>query len=488
MHKELKAKALGAAAWSTLEQLSSQGVRFVVGVVLARLLLPAEFGLLGMLAVFLTVAQVFVNCGFGSALIQKQDCSRLDESSVFFFNVLIGLVCACALWGGAPLVANFYRQPQLVLLTRLMAADVLINSFALVQTMLLTRDMDFKTQLKVSLIANLISGIGAIAMAWRGAGVLSLVAQILVGDSLRVVLLWWHLDWRPLARFSLASLRRLFPFSSRLLASGLLDAIFQNLYSMIIGRLFAPATLGFYTRARQVQQLPATNLGIIVSRVSFPLFCNLQADRPSLKAATRKTLVLIAMLSFPLMAGLACVAAPLVRVLFTDKWLPCAGLLQIFCVTGAVYPLHVIHLSVLMALGRSELFLRLEIIKKLLTLSAIALTFHFGLKALVLGEAGLSLVCYFINAQFSVKLLGYTWKEQLQDLAPYLALSAAMGLAAFSAGSLGIVSPSVLLCSQVGAGVAVYVGGCFLCRLSAFRDVWHLLQERLAARRRPVPV
>ena len=476
MSRTLKSKALGAVVWSAAEQISSQGVRFVIGIFLARLLLPEQFGLLGMIAVFLGIAQVFASCGFGQALIQRQDATHLDESSIFYVNVFLGLVAALGLFLAAPWVAALYRQPPLIPLTRIMAADVLINAFGVVQTALLTKKMDFKTQLKISITANSISGVVAVILAMRG---MSLAAQILIADTLRTVMLWTLHVWRPSPVFSLASVRRLFSFGSRMFASGLLYVVFQNLYPFTIGKLFTAASLGFYTRASSTQEMLSSNLINVVGRVSFPLFSALQHDVASMKRAVRKALMSIAFVSFPALMGLGCTAVPLVRVLITDKWLPSAGLIPIFCVAGAVNVLDSIHLNALMALGRSDLFFRLEMIKKCLIILAIITTYHYGILGLVWGQACAAVLCYFINAFYSVRLLSYSWREQFFDLLPYLGISVLMGLVVIATNVLGIKSLAVLLCIQITLGGVAYAAGCVLLRVSALVDTWRLIQERM---------
>ena len=299
--------------------------------------MPAEFGFIGMLGIFIGVAQVFVNCGFGEGLIQKQNTTRHDECSVFYLNVMFGALAALGLYAAAPWIANFYRQPILMSLTRLMALDVVINSFGIVQTMLLTKEIDFKTQLKVSVISTVISGAIAVVMAMQGFGVLSLAAQVLIGDALRVLFLWAFHAWRPSAVFSLASLRELLPYGSRMFASGLLYCIFTEIYSLVIGRIYSPAALGLFTRAKQMQQLPVENLCTIVGRVSFPVFASVQHDKAQLKRGLRKAARGLVMINFPLMVGLAVVARPLVLVLLTGKWEACVPYIQLLCVGGALF-------------------------------------------------------------------------------------------------------------------------------------------------------
>jgi O-antigen/teichoic acid export membrane protein len=475
----IRHKAVNAVLWSSMERLSGQLIRFVIGVILARLLMPAEFGLIGMLAIFMGVAQVFVNCGFGEGLIQKQNTTHRDECSVFYLNIVFGMFAGAVLYAEAPWIAAFYRQPILVSLTRLMALDVVINSFGIVQTMLLTKEIDFKTQLKVSVIATVISGGIAVGMAVQGFGVLSLAAQVLIGDALRVIFLWAFHAWRPSAVFSLASLRELLPYGSRMFASGLLNTIFTEIYTLVIGRIYAPAALGLFTRARQMQQLPVDNLCSIVGRVSFPVFAAVQHDKAHLKRGLRKAARGLVMINFPLMIGLAVVARPLVLVLLTKKWEACVPYIQLLCVGGALYPLSLIHLQALAAMGRSDLFLRLEVIKKVVLAISVAITFRYGVKGLLIGDIGVSIISCCLNSYYSVRLVGYSWKEQILDLLPYLGISALMGGCVWLAGRLPWGGDFGKLATEVATGMIVYFLGCRFCRLSAFSEACEMVTDRI---------
>lgn len=475
----IKHKAVNAVMWSGIERLSAQLIRFAIGVILARLLLPAEFGLIGMLGIFMGVAQVFVNCGFGEGLIQKQNTTRHDESSVFYVNVMFGALAALGLYGAAPWIAHFYHQPILTSLTRLMALDVVINSFGIVQTMLLTKEIDFKTQLKASVLSTVASGAMAVVMAMQGFGVLSLAAQVLLGDALRVVLLWAFHAWRPLAVFSLSSLRELLPYGSRLFASGLLNSIFTEIYTLVIGRIYTPTALGLFTRARQMQQLPVDNLCSIVGRVSFSVFASVQQNKAQLKRGVRKAAKGLALINFPLMVGLAVTARPLVLVLLTKKWEACVPFIQLLCVGGALYPLSLIHLNALAAQGRSDLFLRLEIIKKVVLAAAIATTFRYGVKGLLVGDIVVSIISCILNCHYSVRLFGYSSKEQILDLLPYTAISVIMGVTVWLVGILPLDVSFVRLAAQVAAGLAVYACSCWFFQLSAFAEACEIMRSKL---------
>ena len=476
----IKHKAVNAVIWSGVDRLSGQLIRFVIGIILARLLMPAEFGLIGMLGIFMGVAQVFVNCGFGEGLIQKQNTTHRDECSVFYLNIAFGVFAGGLLYSAAPWIANFYHQPILTSLTRLMALDVVINSFGIVQTMLLTKEIDFKTQLKVGVISTVISGGFAVVMAMQGFGVLSLAAQVLIGDVLRVILLWMFHSWRPSAVFSLSSLRELLPYGSRMFASGLLNSIFTEIYSLVIGRVYAPAALGLFTRARQMQQLPVDNLCNIVGRVSFPVFASIQHDKALLKRGIRKAARGLVMINFPLMIGLAVVARPLVLVLLTKKWEACVPYIQLLCVSGALFPLSLIHLNALAAQGRSDLFLRLEVIKKIVLVISVAITFRYGVKALLIGEIVVSTISCGLNSYYSTLLIGYSWREQILDLLPYLGISALMGVSVWVAGGLvpwgGYFGQ---LAAEVATGMIVYCLGCRFCRLSAFSEACEVVSSRI---------
>ena len=479
MPDELKSKTLHALFWSFLERFGQQGIQVVISIILARLLLPEEFGLIAMLTIFMAIAQSFIDSGFGQALIQKQDVTHIDECSIFYFNILVGFLAAGLLCLAAPWIATFYNQPLLVPLTYALSLNLIINAFGLVQTTLLTKHIDFKTQLKVGLIAAIISGTIGVTMAYKGFGVWSLVVQSLSSNFFRTVLLWFFNTWRPSLAFSFASLRGMFAFGSRLLASGLLDTVFRNIYLVVIGKLFSPASLGFYSRAKELQQLPVSNISSIISRVTFPVFSSVQNDKPRLKRGVRKALTMLVMINFPMMVGLAIVAKPLVLVLLTEKWLPCVPYLQLLCVAGMLYPLHVINLNVLIAQGRSDLFFRLEILKKILIVIAIAITYRWGIIAMIYGQMVTSCIAYFLNAYYTGKMLDYPITEQIQDLIPNLALAGMMGLGVYALKYASISNQLALLSAQIMTGIVLYAALCYIFRISFFMEVIEVIKSKL---------
>lgn len=470
--ENLKHKTIRALFWSFFESAGLQSVRFVVGIVLARLLFPAQFGLIGMLMIFMAVAQSFLDSGFGAALIQKREATLTDTCSIFYFNIGVGLAAAGLLCMVAPWIAVFYNQPILTPLTRALSLTIVINSFGLIQNTILTKQVDFKTQAKVSLIASALSGIIGVSMAATGFGVWSLVVQQISSAFFRTVLLWLLNGWRPALIFSLKSLREMFGFGSRLLASGLLNQIFDNIYILVIGKLFSATDLGFFTRAQTLREVPSKTLSEMVGRVTFPVFSTIQDDPARLKKGMKKALTTLVLVNFPMMIGLAVIARPLVLVLLTEKWTESIPYLQLLCLVGLLFPLHVINLNLLQALGRSELFLRLEIIKKILIVINIAVTVRWGISAMIYGMIGTSIISYYLNSYYTGVLIGYSIREQLRDLFPYLILAVVMGIAVYAAGLLPFPNHWSILLLQMPLGIVIYVCLCRLFRLPAFVEIW----------------
>jgi O-antigen/teichoic acid export membrane protein len=481
MSDSLRTKTLHGVSWSFLERGGQVGIQFVISIILARLLLPAQFGLIAMLSIFMALAHSFIDSGFGQALIQKQDATRVDESSVFYFNIALGLAAAGLLSLAAPWIAAFYRMPLLVPLTRVLSLNLVISAFGCVQRALMTKRVDFKKQMKVSTVASAASGAVGVLLAYLGFGVWSLVAWSLCDSIFRTILLWLVYSWRPVWAFSLASLRGMFSYGSKLFLSGLLDTIYNNVYQLVIGKVYSPADLGFYSRAMGVQQVPVVNITGAVQRVTFPVFASIQDDKPRLKRGVKEALKTVTLVTFPLMTGIAVCAKPLVRVLLTDKWLPAVPYLQLLCVVGMLYPLHAINLNVLKAQGRSDLFFRLEVMKKGIAAAAIAVTYRWGIVAIIFGQMVSSVIAYYLNSYYTGKLLKYPITEQILDLLPTLGLATAMGAAMFALALIPIQNQFILLVLQVITGAGLYVLLCWRCRISSFVSIVQKIGPRLRA-------
>ncbi len=476
----LKKKAIGGAKWSLIEALGVRGVKFLIGIVLARLLLPAEFGLIGMLAIFIALSEIFLDGGFGAALIQKQDTSSVDINSMFYFNLLVGLVGAGVLLAAAPLVAGFYREELLTPLLRLLSVVLIIDALALVQNILLRKALNFRAEAVVVIASTLVSSGIAVAMAVSGYGVWSLAAQQVSHSLIRCILLWVYSPWRPGLQFSFGSLRRLFRFGSRLLAAGVIGTAASNAYLVVIGRLFSPADLGFFTRAHHLEQLPSRTISSLVARVIFPTFSVIQDDPARVKRGMRKALAMVAFVNFPAMIGLAVVARPLILMLLTERWAPSIPYLQVMCAIGLVHPLQSINRNVLTAMGRSDLYMRLELLGKALLILNVAVTWRWGIMALILGQVAVSILTYTLTALSNRHTAGYSLTEQLADVFPYFVSALAMGGVGLLIGLLPIGVPFVMVTVQVTVSIAVYLELCILFRLPAYSELKSIAMEHFA--------
>lgn len=427
MAESLKKKTVKGTIWSALERFSVQGIQFVVMIIMARILTPADYGLVGMLTVFIAVSQSLVDSGFSQALIRKLDRSETDNSTVFYFNIVVGAVLYFVLFICAPLIAKFYSEPLLVPLTRLISLSVFINSFVVVQRAILTIEIDFKTQAKATLVSAVVSGAVGISMAYTGFGVWALVWLQLTSISFNVGLLWIFSKWRPKWIYSWKSFRELFGFGSKLALSGIINTLYNNISILIIGKVFKASDLGYYTRAYQFASFPSSNISGIIQRVTYPVLCTIQNDDDRLRNVYRRFLRLSAFLVFPLMIGLAAVAHPFINLVLTEKWSFTAELLPIVCLGMMWIPIHSINLNLLQVKGRSDLFLRLEIWKKIIGIVLLCITIPLGLKALCWGNFASSIICLIINTYYTGELIQVGFFKQLHDLIPSLVYSLSMG-------------------------------------------------------------
>lgn len=414
-------------AWSGIERFSVQGISFVVMIIMARLLTPADYGLVGMLTIFIAVSQALVDSGFSLAIIRKHDRTDTDNSTAFYFNIAIGLFLYLLLYLCAPAIARYYGQPLLVPLARLLGLSIVFNSLIMVQRALYSVRMDFKTQAKVSLFSALLSGAVGITMAYNGFGVWSIAAQQLVNIASNTFLLWKLSKWRPSWKYSWRSFREMFGFGSRLAVSGVLDCIYNNLYLIVIGKVFNATDLGYYSRANQFAVFPSSFSTGILQKVVFPALCTIQNDDARLKDVYRKILRLSAFINFPFMVMLAAVAKPLILILLNQQWEFSAQLLSILCFSMMWYPIHALNLTLLEVKGRSNLFLKLEVIKKCLGVAILCITIPLGLTAMCVGTIFYSLISLFINTYFTGKLIHVGFMVQMRDLLPTLLYSLSMG-------------------------------------------------------------
>lgn len=432
---DLATKVKKGLQWSALERFLTQGIQLAITLYLARLLGPTAFGLVGVLAVFIAIANVFVDSGFTSALIRKTDRTESDLVTAFYYNIAMAGLCYLALYVSAPFVADFYQQPELQTLLRVLGLTVLINAFTLIPRVKLNVVMDFKTQAKISVLSVLISGPTAIILAINGYDVWALVAQTLLNASCATLLFNLFSPWLPRGRITKNSFSYLFSYGSKLLLSGVLDVTYNNLYQIIIGKKFSPAMVGQFSQANQLASVPTTTLTGIIQRVTFPLFSQLQDDPDRMANAYRKTLKLSALVIFPLIVGLGLIAKPLLTSLLGEQWQGAAALLTVLCLGYMLYPIHSINLNLLQVTGRSDLFLKLEVMKKVIGVTVLLLSIPYGVLAMCIGFTLTSYLALLLNTYYTAKLTHLSQWQQCKDILPIwfaVIFSAALGYGAGS--------------------------------------------------------
>ncbi|MCX7088113.1 MAG: lipopolysaccharide biosynthesis protein [Methylococcales bacterium] len=481
----LKSRALSATLWSGADIFMRQGLQFCVSIALARLLSPEEFGTIALLYLFTGIATAFVDSGFSTALIQRQVVTHTDESTVFWFNLAIGALVALGLWALAPFIATFFSLPILMPLTGLLALNIFLSAVGSIHGTLLTKHLNFRVQMKIGGFATLISGTLAITMAWYGYGIWALAAQTLAATSVTTLLLWCLSPWRPAWVFSTKSVRQLFGFGSYMLASSLLDIIYNRAYTVLIGHFFGVRELGFYNRADGTKQLPVGILTSIMARVALPIFSAAAQDKAQLRRGVQLALRGMMLINVPMMLGVAATAESLVLTLFGVKWLPSVSFLQVLSLGAVLWPLHVINLNVLMAQGHSHLFFRLEVIKKLLGTALLVAGTYYGVMGIAWSQVVFGVLAFFINAYYSQRFLGYGVFAQTRDFLGVLVISVLMAFAVYWVSIHAYLLPlhllpAVQLLLLIAIGLIIFVGLALVFRLTALRDVIGLIKRRKA--------
>lgn len=466
----LKNKTVKGVGWSALENVTRMGVTFVVSIILARLLSPEEYGLIGILTIFIAIFNAIVDSGFTNALIRKQDASDTDYSTVFYTNLVLSVVLAATLYCCARPIAVFFERPELVSLTQVMSSVVVINALAIVQRARTTKVIDFKTQTKITFISSIVSGAIGIAMAYMGYGVWALVGQQISNQLLSTIFFWIYNRWMPKFIFSWTSFKEMWAFGSKLLASGLIDTVWKEIYQVIIGKCYSPATLGLYTRAKQFADLFSSNLTVVVQRVSYPVLSSIQDDRVRLKGAYQRVIKTTMLPTFVLMLGMAVCAKSMIYVLIGEQWLPCVPLLQIICTFKMLYPLHAINLNMLQVQGRSDLFLKLEIIKKIIAIGPLLLGIFVDIYLMLAGSLVTSLIAYYLNAYYSGPFLNYSIKEQVKDIIPSFGVALTMAIPVFAMSFIPL-NPFLLLPLQILVGAVITISICEVTNLPEYIEI-----------------
>ena len=415
MSQSVRSQLVHGVAWNFVEKVLMHGASFLIGIILARLLTPSDYGLIGMLAIFISVSNIFIEGGFAKALIQRKDCKDIDYSTAFVSNMGMSLCIYLFLYISAPWIADFYHEPILTELTRVLALNIILGSFNIVQRARLMSQVDFKSLAQINVISTIVSGIVGIGMAYMGFGVWSLVGMTMCSSLVLIVVFPFYSKWRPSISFSKSSFRNLFGFGSKLMFTGVMSVIVNNISTLCIGRYYKSDQLGYYTRASHFSELVSFTVFEVLGNVTFPVLSNLQDDRERLVAVYRKSLFFVAMIIFPLMVLCTLLAKPIVIILLTEKWLSCVVLMQWLFLARMFTPISAINMNVLNAIGRSDLFMKLDFAKIPLDILILAATIPIGVKAIVIGSFVNSFICFFVNAYLPGRIFGYGGLHQLFD-------------------------------------------------------------------------
>lgn len=476
MDSELRQQTKKGIIWSAIQRFSTQGIQFLTTLVMARMLTPAEYGTIGMLSIFLAVSSVFIDSGFVNALTRKQDRTHADICTVFYFNITISFIAYWVLFIVAPFIAAFYNMVELELVLRILGLSLILNSFYAVQATLLTINLDFKVQARINVIALIISAIIGIVMAYNDFSYWALVAQTLVSCSISALLFWHHSKWRPTLMFSTKSFKNMFRFGSKLLASSLLDSIYCNLYSIVIGKVFSASALGNYSRAESYANFPSISITGIMQRVTYPVLCRLQGDDHELANTYRSFIKISAFIIFPMMMLLSAFAYPFIIIIIGKQWEFSATMLQILCFSLMWYPIQAINLSLLLVKGRSDLSLRLEIIKKIMGVTLLCIAIPMGIIALCYSRIVMSLLSLVVNTYYTGKLINHGFFNQLIDLLPTILISFGMwGIIMFTNTFYSNLFTQVIIGAPVG--IVFYVIASLIFNKKEFNSFLYLFKK-----------
>ncbi|MBR5749181.1 MAG: lipopolysaccharide biosynthesis protein [Prevotella sp.] len=470
MAESLRKTTIKGVSWSAIDNVVQTGVTFVVSIVLARLLSPDDYGLIGIIAIFTTVCTALINGGFTTALIRKQDATDEDYCTAFICNLGISLILYVLIFICAPLIAEFFCREELVALTQVSSLGMIIGALALVQQTRLTKRIDFKSQTKITLIASVVSGIVGIVMALWGFGVWSLVAQQLVSHILRTVLLWIVNKWIPHLIFSSDSFHELFGFGWKMMVSNVLNTVWKELYQVVVGKFYNTALLGQYTRSKQFSKLLSSNLTSVIQRVTYPVLSNIQDDRERMVIAYKKLIKITMFFTAVSMFFLGAIAEPLLYCLIGPKWHEAAVYLPLICISGSSYPLHAINLNMLQVQGRSDLFLFLEIIKKIIAIGPLAIGAFVGIMPMLYANILVNIIEFFLNSHYSGKYLGYSSWMQIKDVAPSYTLAIIVAISIYFLKYLPL-SFWIVLPVQIIMGIIVFFIFCRTIKMEEYQEL-----------------
>ncbi|WP_100403879.1 lipopolysaccharide biosynthesis protein [Bacillus sp. FJAT-42315] len=486
---QLKRKTIFGLLWSFMDMFMNQGVQIVVLMILARLLSPEHFGVIGMVLIFISISNAIIDSGFTQALVRETNTTQEDYSTVFFFQLLMAIVMCSLLNSLAPLISGFFHEEQLIPILRVLSFGLIIHSLGIIQRIILIKQINFRTQTKINLLSAVVASIVAISCAFLGFGVWSLVAQTLTLQMMQTALLWFSNKWMPSFVFSLQSFKRLFGFGSKLLISGIIDTIYNQVYAMIIGRMYSATRLGFYTNASKLSNVIVISATSALQRVTYPVLSSIQEEEERLSLGFQKIIRTSAYLMFPVMIGLMTIADTLIPLIFGEQWFESIIYFKLLCIAGMLYPLHAINLNMLQVKGRSDLFLILEIIKKVLItiLIAISLFLSLGIIGLIGAAIVSSYLSFYLNAYFSAREISYSVMDQVKDVFPMLLISIGMGGIVYLLGSVLPDEPLLKLGAQISTGVVLYVAFSRMFKIKELAMIYEMIAPIVQAMVRKKP-
>ena len=477
MEDNLKSKAVSGVVWSAISRFSTQGLAFIFNLLIARQLMPEDYGVIAMLNIFLAISNTFIDSGFGNALMRKKDRTEADINTVFYFNVVISILCYFALFIASPAIARFYDMPLLEKVTKVIGVTLILNATGTMQSTILTIRIDFKTKTKISIIGSICTGIVGVVLVYAGYGVWALVLQQLFSCFIGCALNWFYVRWWPQLIFSWKSFKELFSYGSKILAAGMLNSVYGNLSDIIVGKVYSASDLGEYSKSGSLAGFPAKNLTGVLMSVTFPVLVSIQDQPERLEKYYKKIINLSVFAVFPIMIGIAAVADPLIRVLLTDKWAGIVYLLQITCFDAMWSPVHSINLSLMQVMGKSDYFLKLEIVKKILGLIILAATVPMGIVAMCYGKVIGSLIGLFINTYYTKKLIGYGIWDQLKGMTHILIHALVMGVIAFLTVKL-FDNNIIRLVAGTLAGMIYYFSAAYIFKFPELDEMLLLVKEQ----------
>ena len=476
--QSLKNKTVKGVGWSAIDNIAGHGVTFIVSVVLARLLTPEHYGLIGIIAIFTAVCQTLINAGFTTALIRKKDATDDDYNTVFIVNLVMSLMLYAVIFLCAPFIAEFFHNEELIPLTRVSSLSMIVGALAMVQQTRLTKRIDFKSQTKITITASVSSGIIGIVMALLGFGVWALVAQTLSSQMIRTSLLWVVNKWIPSLRFSSKSFHELFGFGWKMMASSILDTVWKELYQVVVGRFYSPATLGQYTRAKGFSQLLSNNLTAVIQRVTYPVLSNIQDEKERMVRAYRKMIKITMFITAISTFFLGAISEPLLYCLIGPKWHEAALYLPLICISASAYPLQAINLNMLQVQGRSDLFLGLEIIKKTIALGPLFIGAFIGVMPMLCTNVLFSIIAYFLNSYYSGRIIGYSSWMQIKDIAPSYGIAIAVFLSVYFMKYLPMTYWAVLPL-QLLLGAIVFLALCNITKREEYMEIKGMITPQM---------